>query len=111
MSLLLFLKNIKKGISLILFVAVIALGALLKLEQLRSKELQKDLSIKELELDRTKAAQKSCEVSLRKLMEANKKKHTIIKEYEKKYHVGEDSEIQNLDDFINFANRINRLQH
>jgi len=110
MSLFFFLKDIKKSISLILFVGVIALGAFLKWEQLKNKELQKDLSIKEHELEKIEDTQKSCEKSLKRLIEANKKKHSIIKEYEKKYHIGEDSVIQNLDDFINFANRINRLQ-
>jgi len=111
MSLLFILKDIKKSICFVLFIGVIIFGAFFKWEALKNKELQKDLSIKELQLEKIKDAQKSCEISLEKLIKANKKKYSVIKEYEKKYHTGEDSEIQNLNDFINFANRINRLQH
>ena len=73
--------------------------------------LQKNLDAKVLENNSTVQSLKSitdeylsCTKSMERLIESNKKKHSVIREYEKKYKVGEKSEIKNIDDFINFTN-------
>ncbi len=110
------ITNPTKTVSIFLLVVVVTLGAMYGLERLEVGRLESKLTVKDVELERAELkiekisdAQKSCEKSMQRLIDANKKKHTVIKEYEKKYHIGEDSEIQNLDDFIDFANRFNRL--
>lgn len=75
--------------------------------------LQRTLAKTRAELDQTRLqlatvwdAQKSCEGSLRQIVTAARKKQSAIKIYEEKIHKGETDAIGTLDEFINFARRM-----
>jgi hypothetical protein len=107
------ITNPTKTVSISLLVAVVALGAMYGWERLEVGRLESELVVKEVEIERAELniekisdAQKSCKTAMTKLIKANQKKHSVIKQYEKLYHKGEDDAINNLDDFIDFANRL-----
>ena len=98
--------NPNKVISLSLLATVVVLGTMYAWERFEVEGLKNKLTFKELQIEELNEDRESCKKSMNRLILANKKKHTVIKEYEKKYHTGEEDAINNIDEFIDFASRL-----
>jgi predicted negative regulator of RcsB-dependent stress response len=104
----------RKVVASLLLGTVLAMAGALVWTWLAKKQLEQTVKEKEYtitllraDVDKAVDSSVSCKNAIEKLIRSNRKKHSVIKEYESQIQKGEvSSEINSVDDFISWANRL-----
>jgi len=101
------IKNPTKIITYILAGALVILGSMYAWEVMDNIALTSKVQTQKIEIKKTTDAEKSCKRTLKKLIANNKKKSEVLRRYKSKVEGADnDKKINNINDFINFANRL-----
>ncbi|HIP15130.1 MAG TPA: hypothetical protein EYG74_06550 [Sulfurimonas autotrophica] len=101
------IKNPTKIITYILAGALVILGSMYAWEVMDNIALTSKVQTQKIEIEKTTDAEKSCKRTLKKLIANNKKKSEVLRRYKSKVEGADnDKKINNINDFINFANRL-----